>query len=37
MKKLVFLFVSLVVCCNLVAAPKNEKAISVNLGYGSGS
>ena len=37
MKKLVFLFVSLVVCCNLAVAQKNEKAISVNLGYGSGS
>lgn len=37
MKKLVLLFMNLVVCCNLAFSQKNEKAIGINLGYGSGS
>lgn len=34
MKKLVLLFVGLLLCCNFTFGQKNEKAIGVNLGYG---
>ena len=37
MKRLVLFFVGVIACCNFVFAQQNEKAISVNLGYGSGS
>lgn len=37
MKRLVLFFVGFMACCNFVFAQQNEKAISVNLGYGSGS